>query len=525
MIRMAQPRAHSGMSARSILTGAVIGSALCLSNMYFGLTTGFVTMASIQAAVLGHAIYILEAPQWAPACCRGRRTPLSVSETVILQTVSVAAATMPLAAGFVGILPALTLLTPEEARGRLTRFTAGQEVVWTLALVFFGVFLAVPLRHRFIVVEELKFPSGTATAVAIQALSSVSAGLPTSASQGDGSADVAERPVPPRLQLGTGTAVAGTASLRVAGWALLAAITFTFVAFFVPVLAAMPVFGLAGGVAAGATAWGWTLSLSPSGMGQGAIMGLNTCLSMAAGALVGWGILGPLAQQQGWCKSIGDGKTYILWVSLAIMLADAFLGLALTLASLAASSKTLRDAVQPIVTACSAVLGRGVVEAPLPAVEKSAASLELHPPLSGRSHGDLLDSGAVGELFASPSAPHAAAPPQSETVALLPRSPSSAQTAAAPQEEAEASVPQSPPPARSCVPDLAPEVQVPLWMWAAGLGASTAVAMAILPLLMGLPWWEPLVAVAVSGPVAAIAVRALGQTDLNPVSGVGKLAQ
>ena len=228
---MAQPRTHSGMSARAILTGAVIGSALCLSNMYFGLTTGFVTMASIQAAVLGHAIYILEAPQWAPVCCRGRRTPLSVSETVILQTVSVAAATMPLAAGFVGILPALTLLTPDEARGRLTRFSAGQEVVWTLALVFFGVFLAVPLRHRFIVVEELKFPSGTATAVAIQALNSASAGLPTSsAPQEDSGADVAERPVPPRLQLGSGTAAAGTASLRIAGWALLGAITFTFVA-------------------------------------------------------------------------------------------------------------------------------------------------------------------------------------------------------------------------------------------------------------------------------------------------------
>ena len=515
------------MSARAILTGAVIGSALCLSNMYFGLTTGFVTMASIQAAVLGHAIYILEAPQWAPVCCRGRRTPLSVSETVILQTVSVAAATMPLAAGFVGILPALTLLTPDEARGRLTRFSAGQEVVWTLALVFFGVFLAVPLRHRFIVVEELKFPSGTATAVAIQALNSASAGLPTSsAPQEDSGADVAERPVPPRLQLGSGTAAAGTASLRIAGWALLGAITFTFVAFFVPVLAAMPVFGLAGGVAAGATAWGWTLSLSPSGMGQGAIMGLHTCVSMAAGAIVGWGVLGPLAQQQGWCKSIGDGKTYILWVSLAIMLADAFLGLAMTLASLAASSKTLRDALQPIVTACSVALGRGVVEAPLPAVEKSAASLELHPPLSGRRHGDLVDSGTAGELFAPPTAPHAAALSQSETVALLPRPPISAQIAAAPPEkEAAASDALPPPPARRCVPALVPDVQVPLWMWAAGLGASTAVAMAVLPLLMGLPWWEPLVAVAVSGPVAAIAVRALGQTDLNPVSGVGKLAQ
>jgi hypothetical protein len=36
---------------------------------------------------------------------------------------------------------------------------------------------------------------------------------------------------------------------------------------------------------------------------------------------------------------------------------------------------------------------------------------------------------------------------------------------------------------------------------------------------------EPLAAVAVALLVAVLAVRALGQTDLNPVSGVGKLSQ
>jgi uncharacterized oligopeptide transporter (OPT) family protein len=37
--------------------------------------------------------------------------------------------------------------------------------------------------------------------------------------------------------------------------------------------------------------------------------------------------------------------------------------------------------------------------------------------------------------------------------------------------------------------------------------------------------WQPLVGVAVALLVALLAVRALGETDLNPVSGVGKLSQ
>ena len=43
--------------------------------------------------------------------------------------------------------------------------------------------------------------------------------------------------------------------------------------------------------------------------------------------------------------------------------------------------------------------------------------------------------------------------------------------------------------------------------------------------LLGLRLYEPAAAVAVALLVALLAVRALGQTDLNPVSGVGKLSQ
>src|ERR1700738_1826290 len=72
--------------------------------------------------------------------------------------------------------------------------------------------------------------------------------------------------------------------------------------------------------------------MSPAYIGQGIIMGLPTTLSMLLGAILGWGILAPMAKAKGWAPGdIGDWKTggrgWILWVSLGGMLADCVVGL------------------------------------------------------------------------------------------------------------------------------------------------------------------------------------------------------
>ena len=61
--------------------------------------------------------------------------------------------------------------------------------------------------------------------------------------------------------------------------------------------------------------------------------------------------------------------------------------------------------------------------------------------------------------------------------------------------------------------------------WVGGLAASTVLCTAIMAPMLRLRIYEPLAAVALALLVAVLAVRALGQTDLNPVSGVGKLSQ
>ena len=90
------PAAASGLTPRALVLGAAIGLLLCFSNTFFGLQTGWVTMASLQSALLAFLCVALAA-RADPA----RAAPLSIAEHVLVVTVSTASATMPLAAGFV----------------------------------------------------------------------------------------------------------------------------------------------------------------------------------------------------------------------------------------------------------------------------------------------------------------------------------------------------------------------------------------------------------------------------------------
>eukprot|EP00803_Ostreobium_quekettii_P003250 evm.model.scf_709EXC.8 EVM.evm.TU.scf_709EXC.8 scf_709EXC:60379-67519(-) len=119
-------------------------------------------MGSLQSAVLGFGAF--KALQ---KCGLGRG--FSMAENVILQTTAVATATMPLTAGYVGIIPALGMLTPTDnpPNGHVV-LSVLQLILWSLAVAYLGVFTAVPLRAQTIVRERLRFPSGAATAKVIQ---------------------------------------------------------------------------------------------------------------------------------------------------------------------------------------------------------------------------------------------------------------------------------------------------------------------------------------------------------------------
>lgn len=72
--------------------------------------------------------------------------------------------------GFVGIIPALGQLTSSDNPSGPIILSAWKLILWSLGLSFIGVFFAIPLRKQTIIKEQLKFPSGTATAQMISLL-------------------------------------------------------------------------------------------------------------------------------------------------------------------------------------------------------------------------------------------------------------------------------------------------------------------------------------------------------------------
>lgn len=72
--------------------------------------------------------------------------------------------------GFVSVIPALGMLNKEDSGSGPVSLSYPQMILWGLALAFFGVFVAIPLRNQTILREKLKFPTGSATAKVIEIL-------------------------------------------------------------------------------------------------------------------------------------------------------------------------------------------------------------------------------------------------------------------------------------------------------------------------------------------------------------------
>ena len=391
------PRAPARL-CRAYLAHCCVRTLLCFTNMYFGLQTGWVTMGSIQCAVVGYAIF--QVPIFAPGPNRRRFNAL---ENVVVQTVGVATATMPLAGGFVGIIPALRMLDPP------IELSVVEQLLWGAALTYFGIFFAVPLRRQTILVEELAFPSGTATAKLIETLHAKHD--KTGGPSGTAEVEVARR-------------------WRTLGLSFAASFFLASTGFLFPRLANIDVGALVG--LPHLKTWHWTLRPSLSYIGQGMIMRQRPAFSMMGGALIAWAFLGPMARREGWATgpldSWEDGvQGWLLWVALGLMLAEALTSFGLIL-------------------------------------------LQQLMPLVDRRDSDVL------------------------------RRPDKLEPA--------------PPPER-----------VPTVWWSSGLVASICLSVAVISPMFGLPLGQMILAVTMSCLIAVLAVRALGQTDLNPVSTVGKLSQ
>ncbi|KAJ2706546.1 OPT super [Coemansia sp. IMI 203386] len=467
---------------RAVVVGLLFGTILCFSNLWFGLQSGWISMMSLQSSLVGFAVF--------KALEHVLDIPFGPAENVVLQSTAVATATMPLAGGFVGILPALKLLEPDESKGARTELNFGQLCAWGMALAFFGVFFAIPLRKQTIIREKLKFPSGTATAQMISVLH--------------------KRPDPTLQEdIVTGNSVAAAATDTVSDsesvhnqdskfvddvkWvtkllalfiSFLLSGAYALLSHFYPVIAALPIFGnhLS-------KVWAWNLMPSLSYAGQGIIMGLPTCIWMLVGSVVGWGILSPVAKNAGWAPGdVTDWKTgsrgWILWISLAVMISDSVISLGLV------AAKEARNAYAR--------------------VSQSMISRRQRHTLLCQNHTRNANSGSLSSEGLQP----AACDDQSQN-----------DDQNKPVDTTLSSSSTHTEPADLHNVDVSPQFLIPGWVTWTGLAASTLLCMGIVYALFDVPMYDTLIAVLLALPLAVLGVRALGETDLNPVSGIGKVSQ
>ncbi|CAL5871674.1 uncharacterized protein PFLUO_LOCUS5927 [Penicillium psychrofluorescens] len=343
----AQTTSPQSFTPRSLLVGLIIGALITFSNTYFGLQTGWISTMAMPSALIGFSVF--------KVLSKYLSFPFTPVENVLIQTVAGAVGTMPLGCGFVGVIPAMEFLLKDgedgpsgdggKGEGGPLKLGFWKLVIWSLGVCLFGVVFAVPLRKEVIVREKLRFPSGTASALMLKVLhgagkddekvATPKGPLTRDQEEAEG---VALRPQDSqetgRLLQDADTEAQAAAQrkdwqskMRILIGAFAFSAVYTLFSYFVPLVRDIPLFGVTI-----AHNWLWTLNPSPAYVGQGMIMGPSTCMHMLFGAVLGWGILSPLAKARGWApgpvQSWKDGsKAWIVWISLAIMLADSLVSL------------------------------------------------------------------------------------------------------------------------------------------------------------------------------------------------------
>ncbi|GCE99075.1 hypothetical protein ZYGM_000197 [Zygosaccharomyces mellis] len=346
------------ITVRATVVGLAIGSLVLISNFQFGLQTGWVSMMSLPSALLACWFFRQIWP-----LIRPNDVPFTDVETVYVQSMAVAVGTGPLAFGFVGVIPAIEkFLTKEESGGSREQgqtFGMCQLLMWSAGLAFFGIFIAVPLRKQVIVREKLPFPSGSATAMLIavlngsEILQEVSrtdllqmrnrrlSEFPLSQDSDREVSMLSIRGSPDgysALEIDSGendthgvneaNESSYEENIQILFRTFAVSSIYTIGSYFLPIVRTIPIFGKAL-----SENYLWEFQPSPAYIGQGMIMGLPTVSYMLFGCMLGWGILAPMAKHVGWVPpdaGVDDWERgvhgWILWTSLSIMVVDSVVG-------------------------------------------------------------------------------------------------------------------------------------------------------------------------------------------------------
>ncbi|EGW30565.1 uncharacterized protein SPAPADRAFT_63401 [Spathaspora passalidarum NRRL Y-27907] len=208
-------------------------------------------------------------------------------------------------------------------------------------------------------------------------------------------------------------------------------------------------------------------------------MGLPTVSYMLFGAILGWGILAPLSKYMGWAPGeindwINGGQGWILWISLSVMISDSLVSFIIV------SGRSLIGAYR-LINNNNGVIGTTTATTTTTTTTTAATYYPLLP----------ATSGSIG----SNDDPTSSAYEYKENVNLI--------------------------------TPVADKYLISNTTAVIGIIASTLLCVLCLHLVFGtiVPLYASFVAIILAMLFSVLGVRALGETDLNPVSGIGKLSQ
>jgi uncharacterized oligopeptide transporter (OPT) family protein len=282
------------LTPRAVIFGMLIGGVMSISNLYVGLKTGWGLGVTVTSCIIAYAVFsALEriVPAW-------RNRHFTILENYTMSSAASAAGYMS-SAGLVSAMPALYLTT-----GRL--LTSLELGLWLGAVSLLGVFMAIPLKRQLVNIDRLPFPSGIATAETLRSLHTA------------GGAAVAKARA---LFLAAG------AGGVLAIWRDL-----------VPTFKALAPFAFPGQFPFLPTAFGrdilarFTIGIEGSliMVAAGAIMGLRVAASMLGGAVICYGIIGPILVEREIVQPGYRGiVSWVLWPATALMVTSGLLSFGL----------------------------------------------------------------------------------------------------------------------------------------------------------------------------------------------------
>ncbi len=142
------------LTARSAITGFVLGGVLAATALYIAGKTGITIGVGLTSVILAFAVF------------RGLASVGIARDFTILEnncTQSIATAAGYMVSPLISALAAYMLVTNQI-------IPAMHMISWMIVVAIIGVLLAFPLKRRFINEEQLPFPEGRAAGVVLDAI-------------------------------------------------------------------------------------------------------------------------------------------------------------------------------------------------------------------------------------------------------------------------------------------------------------------------------------------------------------------